>query len=201
MDRAGATEVDGSAEARLEADLVTEMAAGSEPALRRLYDRFSRILYSLIVGIVRDSRDAEEVLQEVFLQAWKQADRFDASRGNVYRWLVNLARSRAIDRLRSKNFAHRRKVESSLDLLDSARDPTAPSQLNAVMMNERADFVRSGLGRIAPEQLEVMRLSYFLGYTQSEIARRLEIPLGTVKSRMRLGLAALRERLGEGAAP
>lgn len=179
----------------VETRLVGEIAGGSEQALGRLYDRYSRVLYSLIVGTLRDPRDAEEVLQEVFLQVWRLADRFDPRRGNVYRWLVTLARSRAIDRLRSKNFTRRRETERSLDLFEPASDPLGPSQLDAVLMLERADVVRKGLGEIPPEQLEVMRLAYFLGHTQSEIARELEIPLGTVKSRMRQGLIALRARL------
>jgi RNA polymerase sigma-70 factor (ECF subfamily) len=193
----------GGGGAALEAGLVKEIAGGSEPALAQLYDRYARVLFSLIVRVLKDARDAEEVLQEVFLQVWKLAGRFDPERGNTYRWLVTLARSRAIDRLRSKNFKTRRAAESSLDMLETTleptepTEPTEPSQLDAVLMLERADHVRRGLATISPEQLEVMRLAYFLGFTQSEIARELEIPLGTVKSRMRQGLIALRGRLAE----
>ncbi len=192
-----AREVTGSAGALVEARLVEEIAGGSEQALGRLYDRYSRILYSLIVGVLRDPRDAEEVLQEVFLQVWRLADGFDPQRGNAYRWLVTLARSRAIDRLRSKNFTRRRETERSLDLFEGTSDPLHPSQLDAVLMLERAEVVRRELAEIPPEQLAVMRLAYFLGHTQSEIAVELDIPLGTVKSRMRQGLIALRGRLAE----
>ena len=187
----------GGSGAALEAGLVKEIADGSEPALAQLYDRYARVLFSLIVRVLKDARDAEEVLQEVFLQVWRLAGRFDPERGNTYRWLVTLARSRAIDRLRSKNFRSHRAAESSLEMLETTLEPTEPSQLDAVLMHERADDVRRGLATISPEQLEVMRLAYFFGFTQSEIARELKIPLGTVKSRMRQGLIALRERLAE----
>lgn len=186
----------------MEARLVEEIAHGSDRALAGLYDRYARILYSLIVRILNDPRDAEEVLQEVFLQVWRLAPRFDPQRGNTYRWLVNLARSRSIDRTRSRNFTRRREAERSLELIEPPLvDSALPSQLDAVLLLERAEVVRRGLARIPPEQREVMQLAYFLGHTQSEIARELEIPLGTVKSRMRVGLVALRGRLAEEAKP
>lgn len=182
-------------------ELLEEIAHGSERALSRLYDRYSRILYSLILAILKDPRDAEEVLQEVFLQVWRLARRYDSRRGNVYRWLVNLARSRSIDRTRSKNFARHRETQEILDLLDARSDPSQASQLDVVLMLERADAVREVLARIPPEQRRVMELAYYRGHTQSEIAHRLEIPLGTVKSRMRQGLIALRQVAAEDLRP
>lgn len=182
--------------AGVEADLVARIARGDEDALSRLYDRYARLLFSLILGIVNDQRDAEEVLQDVFLQVWRQARTFDSSRGSAYRWLVTLARSRAIDRLRSKYFAlHRREADSEdpEDVHSSAR----ATQLDAVVILERSESVRRLLDRIAPEQRAALELGYFQGCSQSEIARRLDLPLGTVKSRMRLGLIALRELLPE----
>lgn len=185
----------------VEIELLEEIAQGSEKALARLYDRYSRLLYSLILAILKDPRDAEEVLQEVFLQVWKLAARYESRRGSVYRWLVTLARSRAIDSTRSRNFARRREMETTLDRLDREIDFSQTSQLDAVLMLERAEVVREVLARIPPEQQQVMRLAYFLGYTQSEIARKFEIPLGTVKSRMRQGLIALHGLLAQDLKP
>lgn len=191
----------GDSGAALEVRLLEQIADGSERALTRLYDRYARILYSLSLRILRDPRDAEEVLQEVFLQVWRLADRFDPTRSNVYRWLVMLVRSRSIDRMRSKNFKGRLAAECSLEMLEAVPAPEEtrqPSQLDAVLMLERADGVRKELSGIAPNQLEVMRLAFYRGLTHSEIARELGIPLGTVKSRMRGGLLALRGRLTGG---
>ena len=179
--------------AEAEAELLKDIAQGSEQALSCLYDRYSRLLYSLIVAILQDPRDAEEVLQEVFLQVWRRAGRYDFDRGSPYRWLVTLARSRSIDRTRSKNFARHRETRNVHERLDDRGDASQTSPLDAVLMLERAEAVRDVLARISPEQHQVMELAYLRGHTQSEIARQLEIPLGTVKSRMRHGLMALRK--------
>lgn len=181
--------------AETEAKLLEEIAGGSEAALARLYDRYSKLLFSLILAILKDSRDAEEVLQEVFLQVWKLAGRYDPSRGSAYKWLVTLARTRSIDRTRSKNFAHHREMGSGDEALE--RHAARASQLDAVLILERAEVVRRILTAIPPEQRRVLELGYFLGHTQTEIAQALNLPLGTVKSRMRLGLIALRSLLSE----
>ncbi len=178
-----------------EIELVEEVARGSEAALSALYDRYCRLVYGQILATLNDPRDAEEVLQEVFLQVWNQARRFDRRKGSVYRWLVILARSRAIDRIRSRNFTRRREMEAPLEPLEPADEPRRTSQLDAVLMQERADMVREKLGVIPEAQQQVMRLAYYLGFTQSEIARKLGIPLGTVKTRMRDGLMALQDLL------
>ncbi len=184
--------------AAAEKELLEEIAGGSEAALARLYDRYSRLLFGLILAIVKDSRDAEEVLQEVFLQVWRRAGGYDPGRGGVYKWLITLARTRSIDRTRSKNFARHREAGSGDDkVLERARDPKQATQLDAVLILERAEVVRGVLARISPDQRRVLQLGYFRGYSQSEIARTLDLPLGTVKSRMRLGLIALRGLLDE----
>ena len=183
--------------ATAEIELVEEIAGGSEAALARLYDRYARLLFSLILAILKDSRDAEEVLQEVFLQVWRLASRYDAGRGSVYKWLITLARTRSIDRTRSKNYAHHREAGNCDEVAERTGDASQASQLDAVLVLERAEVVRRLLARIPPEQRQVLQLGYFLGHTQSEIARSLDLPLGTVKSRMRLGLIALRGLLNE----
>lgn len=168
-----------------------KIAQGSEEALARLYDIYSRPLYSLILTILHRPPEAEEVLQQVFLQVWRQAPRYDARRGSVFRWLVRLARSRAIDSTRARNFASRQRMEAPLDSLDQQAASPAVSQLDAVFLLERAGVVRAALAKIPTEQREAMHLAYFSGYTQTEIAKKLGIPLGTVKSRMRQGLMTL----------
>ena len=180
-----------------ETHLLEQIAGGSEAALARLYDRYSRLLYSLILSMLKDSRDAEEVLQEVFLQVWRLAERYNSRRGGVYKWLITLARTRSIDRMRSKNFARHRQAGGGDDDPEHTHDRSQTTQLDAVLILERAKVVRSVLERIPPEQRRVLHLGYFLGQTQTEIARQLELPLGTVKSRMRLGLIALRGHLDE----
>jgi RNA polymerase sigma-70 factor (ECF subfamily) len=174
-----------------EANLVKQIANGREQALEHLYERYSKLLYSIIVAIVNTPEDAEEVLQEVFLQVWRKASTFDSQRGNVYRWLITLARNRAIDRTRSKNFSQHRELQRPLENPDRAPHPHDRSPLDAVVMLERAEMVRGVMKKISAEQKEVMHLAYFAGYTQSEIAKQLDLPLGTVKTRMRQAMIKL----------
>ncbi len=174
-----------------------QIAQGSEQALARLYDLYSRQVYSLILTILQRPPEAEEVLQQVFLQVWRDASRYDAGRGSVYRWLVTLARSRAIDSTRARNFAARQQKETSLALLERHAVSPAASQLDAVLLLERAEVVRTALARIPDEQRQAMQLAYFSGYTQTEIAEKLGVPLGTVKSRMRQGLITLHALLAQ----
>ena len=176
--------------ASAEVELLHEIARGSEEGLSRLYDRYSKLVYSLALAILRDPRDAEEALQEVFLQVWKQARRYDSGKSTVYQWLMRLTRSRAIDRTRARNFSRRRDAETTLAPADGIASREA-SQLDAYLAMERGETVRRLLTRITPAQQQVMHLAYFLGHTQQEIARQLEIPLGTVKTRMRDALRAL----------
>ncbi len=180
-----------------EVELLSRIARGDEGALTRLYERTSGRVFGLIVRILDDSRDAEEVLQEVYLQVWRLASRYEARRGSLYGWLLSLARSRSIDKTRSKNFHLHRQTLEIRELLDSSRQAPPSPQLEAVLRGERADALQRALARISPRQRAVMELAYFGGYTQAEIAEQLEIPLGTVKSRMRHGLAILREVAAE----
>lgn len=178
-----------------EVELVGRIADGDEGALTALYDRYCRLLFGLVAAIVDDRRDAEEVLQEVFLQAWEQARSFDAERCSVARWLVVLARSRAIDRRRGRFYRLRSEVEAELDARLDSLSSSQPSPLDAAVLEERGALVRKLLEQMPETQRDVMRLSYFKGYSHREIADELELPLGTVKSRLRLGLDALRELL------
>ena len=173
------------------------LAAGDGDAAARLYDRHARAVYSLALRIVNDEGDAEDVVQEVFAQAWRQAARYDASRGVVAAWLLMMARSRAIDKLRS---ARARPDSRGVD------DPRAIDDMPAVVRDapsriidaENARLAQRALAELPLLQRLVIELAYYEGLTQREIADRLEQPLGTVKSRLRLGLLKLRDALAEG---
>jgi RNA polymerase sigma-70 factor (ECF subfamily) len=168
--------------------------ADSEDALAQLYDRYARLLYSVILAIVKHPPEAQDLLQEVFVQVWNNASSFDATRGSVYAWIVTLTRNRAIDRIRSKAFRERQQEEFGLDAAMYVAATTA-SPLDATLMNERSELVRIALEQLSPEQRQALMLAYFQGYTQSEIAEELDIPLGTVKTRVRQGLQKLHDLL------
>jgi RNA polymerase sigma-70 factor (ECF subfamily) len=170
--------------------LMQRIAIGDEAAFEALYDRYSRLLYSLLLSVVKHPPEAQDLLQEVFLHIWRQAKNFDAGRGNVYSWLVTMTRHRAIDRLRSKGFRERQQElhddDSVLMLPDSALSP-----LDSITVMEQRERVRDALDKIPSEQRDALMLAYFQGYTQTEIATLLQIPLGTIKTRMRQGLLKL----------
>jgi len=173
-------------------ELLHAIARGDELALAALYDRYSSILLGLILRILHNRPEAEDVLQEMFLQVWRRAADFDEARGRGFTWLVTLARSRAIDRLRAVASRERAATaamhESHGDVSDASDD---------VLRSEQAEIVRRALDGIPEEQRRALVLAYYEGLTQSEIAERLKQPLGTVKTRMRSGMIKLRELLGE----
>jgi RNA polymerase sigma-70 factor, ECF subfamily len=168
------------------------LARRDESALAELYDRHARLIYSLALRILRDQGDAEDVVQEVFAQVWDQAGRYDQARGNVAGWLVMLARSRAIDRLRRRQSRPETpNVEpDALEIPDAT--PLADDQLLA---SSRAVAVRAAMDGLPLLQRIAIELAFYEGLTHVEIAERLEQPLGTVKTRIRQGLLALRGRL------
>jgi RNA polymerase sigma-70 factor (ECF subfamily) len=173
------------------------VASGDQAAAAGLYDRHSRALYSLILRIVGDETEAEDVLQEVFAQAFRQASRYDASRGPVAAWLLMMARSRAIDRLR----ARRTRFEGRTGEVTTDEMPDAQPNAVSVMLNdEQTRSVQRALGELPLLQRMAIELAYYEGLSHSEIAERLEQPLGTVKTRIRLGLLKLRDVLTEGQA-
>ncbi|HYS27632.1 MAG TPA: sigma-70 family RNA polymerase sigma factor [Vicinamibacterales bacterium] len=169
------------------------VVSGDQAAAAVLYDRHARALYSLILRILGDETEAEDVLQEVFVQAFRQAGRYDASRGVVAAWLLMMARSRAIDRLR----ARRSRVEGRTGEVQVLNDvPDAqPDVASALLDEERTRLVREALAELPLLQRMAIELAYYEGLSHTEIAERLEQPLGTVKTRIRLGLLKLRDVL------
>jgi RNA polymerase sigma factor (sigma-70 family) len=174
--------------------LVAQIARGDDAALGALYDRFGRVVYSLALRVVRDAQLAEEATQEAFLAVWRTAAGYRASRGSARTWLLMIAHRRAVDRVRLEQ----RRVVGN-EPLDEAtereiRDVAASAEDEAWVVFERERLVRA-LRQIPDAERELIELAYFDGYTQSELADRLGLPLGTVKRRTFTGLGRLRTLL------
>ncbi len=171
-------------------ELLKAVAAKNEAALGQLYDRYRLILFGVLMRILNNREEAEDVLQEVFLQVWRRAADFDANRGKPFTWLVTLARSRGIDRLRS--LASRERVATAG--ANEASDEVSDAATDAIRAEQRG-VVNDALAQLPEEQKRPLMLAYFDGLTQTEIAYKLGAPLGTVKTRMRSGMMKLRELL------
>jgi len=173
-------------------ELLHAVARSEEGALTALYDRYRLILFGLLVRILNSREEAEDVLQEVFLQVWRNAADFDEERGRPFTWLVTLTRSRGIDRLRVLAARQRLNDSAALEVSAEVSDAVADT-LHA----EQSEIIARALASLPAEQRRALKLAYFEGLTQSEIAARLGSPLGTVKTRMRAGMTTLRELLAD----
>ena len=169
------------------------MAGGDSSALAALYDRHARAIYSLALRILADAAEAEDVVQDVFTQAWRQATRYDPARAPVAGWLMIMTRARSLDRLR------RRRARIATTEMDPAaphpKDPDVDQETLAITA-EQADRLRGALEVLPDSQRTAIELAYYEGLSQSDIAARLQQPLGTVKTRIRTGLLKLRDALG-----
>jgi RNA polymerase sigma-70 factor, ECF subfamily len=175
------------------AEWVREAAQGDQAALARLYDSTNRMVYGLILRIVSNTHSAEEVLLDVYLQIWRKAETYSASKGTVLAWLFTIARSRAIDAVRSRA-SRESGQQDPLDTAAAAVDRSPSPEENSAIA-QRRQFVQQCLAELPVEQREAIELAFFRGLSHSEIAEALKQPLGTIKTRVRLGMARLRESL------
>ena len=176
-------------------ELIGRIRGGDQPALDELYRRYSSPVYSLVWKILQNAEESEDVALDVFWQIWRQAERYDLSRGAPPAWIFTLARSRAIDRLRARHRREDRTVsfddpELNLDPLDEKKAPD-----EVASFRQTRDAVREAMKSLSPKQREAVELAFFGGMTHVEIAEKLRQPLGTVKTRIRQGLIRLRRQL------
>ena len=188
----------GSPAALSDAALVRLVAERRPEALAELYDRFAPTLLALARRVLDNHADAEEVLQEVFVQVWNRGERYDPARSSVSTWLVLIARSRAIDRLRSRRVVertHEATAQAAVGASGLGEPHTSPEALENVFIQERHERVRREMAALPAEQRQVLEMAFYQGLTQSEIAAKAGLPLGTVKTRTLLAMKKLRNAL------
>ena len=172
--------------------LLGRVATGDRRSFAELYDRFSRVLFSVAYRVLNSQEAAEDVLQDVFIQIWEKAPLYDPQRGKPLTWAVTLTRNKAIDRLRAIQRRNRLQdaVEKEALTFEQFDDR---SSVEAVEGMETGAMVRAAIRRLSPDQRQAIELAFFSGLTQTEIAERLGEPLGTVKARIRRGMMKLRD--------
>jgi RNA polymerase sigma-70 factor, ECF subfamily len=178
-----------------DAALVRSIAEGGTDALSELYDRFSPTVLALARRILDNQADAEEVVQEVFVHVWSHAARYDPGRSSVSTWLVLIARSRAIDRLRNRKVVERTHQAAGQETGNHPGRYTSPEALRNVFIQERHERVRREMDALPAEQRQVLEMAFYEGLSQSEIAAKAGLPLGTVKTRTLLAMRKLRNAL------
>ncbi|MBA3842632.1 MAG: sigma-70 family RNA polymerase sigma factor [Actinobacteria bacterium] len=171
-------------------DLLAAIARGDEQALAALYDRFGGVAYGVAFRILRDASLAQDAVQDAFLAAWRTAAAFDPARGSASTWLLTLVHRRAVDVVRREE---RRRADSLEDVPVAAGDATDET----AELREQRRAVQGALAQLPDDQRQALELAYYGGLSQSELAERLGVPLGTIKSRMFAALGRLRELLGE----
>ena len=178
-------------------DLVVHVAQGDERSFEVLYDRHGKVAWSLAFRLLGDREAAEDLVQEAFLAVWNGAAGYSQAKGSVRTWVLSILHHRAVDRLR-QGAASRRRQEALEQV--AMIEPAAPDAADVALARVEATQVQSALADVPGDQLEVLRLAYYGGYTHHEIAGMLSLPLGTVKSRMRLGLERVRRNIDPGLA-
>ncbi len=175
-------------------ELISAICHGSEQAMEIFYQRYYRYAYALAYRLLHESTAAEDIVQEVFLSVWRKAATYQRQHGSVYSWLQAIVHHRAIDRLRS--VANRNNQWAPLQV-EGEQDPPSPQRdvWEEAWQKEQSQLIRSALAQLPAEQRDVIELAYFQGYTHTEIATQKQIPLGTVKGRMRLGLQKMKNLL------
>jgi RNA polymerase sigma-70 factor, ECF subfamily len=176
------------------AELMSRCARGDEQAFAALYDATARRVHGLVLRVVRDPAQAEEVTQEVYLQAWRTSSRYDEQKGSALSWLMTLAHRRAVDRVRAAEAASRQDTSYHQRSQVVPHDTTAEAAETSI----EAHRVRTALGELTGVQRQALELAYFGGYTHTEVATMLDLPVGTAKTRIRDGLIRLRDAMGVG---
>jgi RNA polymerase sigma-70 factor, ECF subfamily len=170
-------------------DLISMVEAADADAFATLYDRHSRAAFSLAYRMMGERQAAEDLTQDAFLKVWRSASSYRAERGSVRTWILSIVHNRGIDQIRSQ--ASRRRTQ---DKIEASTPRSQPSEAFAqTWRNSQRDQIREALDTLPPEQLKILELAYFSGYTHVEISELLRLPLGTVKGRMRLGLKKIRD--------
>ena len=180
----------------VELDLLARINKRERAAFEQLYTRYSNILYATAMKFLKEDADAQDVVQDVFIQIWDKAKLYDPAKGKPLTWALTMTRNRSIDRIRA--IQRRTRLRDDFEKETVADESTGIREaLSGVDASERTQILRDAVGRLSPEQRKVIDLAFFGGLTQSEIADRLGEPLGTVKARARRGLMKLKELLGE----
>ena len=180
----------------VELDLLARITKRERAAFEQLYTRYSNILYATAMKFLKEDADAQDVVQDVFIQIWDKAKLYDPAKGKPLTWALTMTRNRSIDRIRA--IQRRTRLRDDFEK-ETVADESAGIReaLSGVDASEKSQILRDAVGRLSPEQRKVIDLAFFGGLTQSEIADRLGEPLGTIKARARRGLMKLKELLGE----
>lgn len=174
-----------------EEELVALLRSGSRDGFNYLYHNYSAVLYGVIFRIVNDEETARDVMQEAFVKIWNNIGQYDASRGRIYTWMLNISRNAAIDKLRTRGEIMRSKIQTGEDAVNNLQ--------NTHRTEQKPDTIglRNMVAGLKPEHNSIVDLAYFKGYTLDEVSKALNIPLGTVKTRMRAAMQQLRQQFSK----
>jgi len=179
----------------IELELLARIAKRERAAFEELYTRYSNILYATALKFLKQDADAQDVVQDVFIQIWDKAKLYDSAKGKPLTWALTLTRNRSIDRIRA--IQRRSRLRDDFEKENAADESAGVREaLSGVDASEKGQILRDAVNQLSPQQRRVIELAFFRGLTQSEIAEKLGEPLGTVKARARRGLMKLKEILG-----